>query len=564
MTALHASLRRLHPLRWLEHGFLRLSLGLKIALPPAFATVCLLLISGIAWFANTGLSDELHNVAHKGMANIGKAQRYESKLNELQLDAAHFITALSLERDPAITDAMKARLLVQLADFEGSIAEAQKALPSQTGAPDVPTEGDELADDLQAIADSTQEYRKALEKTFTLTPDKKIAIGNSVSTMSDAYRLLKDKVAILLGREENAAQASLKKGDELSALNRQLIVGFALLALVTSSLIAWVCTRYLTTILGQAGAIAAALEKGDLTRRADVKSSDAAGRTVRSLSDVAAHLSRLVANVRDAAMQVESAAGEIESGNHDLSRRTESQAGVLQEIAASMHQLSATVMNNAENARRANQQAAQASSTASRGSEVVGQVVETMKGIDASSRKISDILGVIDAIAFQTNILALNAAVEAARAGDSGRGFAVVAAEVRNLASRSAGAAKEIKGLIHDSVERVRQGSTLVDRAGATMADIDSAIRQVTGIMGEISSASSEQGAGVSQVAEAIAQIDQATQQNAALVEQMAASASGLKSQSSDLVRMVARFTLAPESAGQPRRIGFDTFPETA
>ena len=258
-----------------------------------------------------------------------------------------------------------------------------------------------------------------------------------------------------------------------------------------------------------------------------------------------------VSAVRTGASSIEVACTEIASGNHDLSARTESQASALEETAASMEQLSATVKQNADSARQANQLAMSASSVAVKGGEVVSQVVETMKGINESSRKISDIIQVIDGIAFQTNILALNAAVEAARAGEQGRGFAVVASEVRSLAGRSAEAAKEIKSLINASVERVEHGTTLVDQAGTTMTEVVTSIRRVTDLMGEISAASNEQALGVAQVGEAVTQMDQATQQNAALVEEMAAAASSLKSQAQELVQTVAVFTLGANEGRQ-------------
>jgi methyl-accepting chemotaxis protein len=263
-------------------------------------------------------------------------------------------------------------------------------------------------------------------------------------------------------------------------------------------------------------------------------------------------LSVVVTNVRRGSDGVATASAEIAHGNHDLSGRTESQASSLEQTAASMEELGATVKQNADSALQANQLAQKASEIAVRGGEVVAQVVDTMKDINTSSRKIFDIISVIDGIAFQTNILALNAAVEAARAGEQGRGFAVVASEVRSLAGRSAEAAKEIKGLISASVARVEQGNVLVDQAGVTMAEVVSSIRRVTDIMGEISAASSQQASGVAQVGEAVTQMDQVTQQNAALVEEMAAAASSLKSQAQELVLTVSVFQLAQGTGNNP------------
>ena len=272
-----------------------------------------------------------------------------------------------------------------------------------------------------------------------------------------------------------------------------------------------------------------------------------------SLQSTLARMEEATALVRHSAEGVASASSQIASGNNDLSARTEQQASALEETAASMEELSSTVRQNADNARQANQLAMSASTVAVQGGEVVAEVVQTMKGINASSSKIADIISVIDGIAFQTNILALNAAVEAARAGEQGRGFAVVASEVRNLAGRSADAAKEIKTLINDSVQRVEQGTQLVDKAGATMTEVVNSIRRVTDIMGEISAASSEQSAGVSQVGEAVTQMDQATQQNAALVEEMAAAAGALSAQAGELVSVVSVFKLDASSSNASR-----------
>jgi len=304
--------------------------------------------------------------------------------------------------------------------------------------------------------------------------------------------------------------------------------------------------------LNEAAALAHKIADGDLTHSFTEGHGQSNPNSLAAAFDHMLNtLKTIVVNVRQGSEAVATASAEIAQGNHDLSARTEQQASALEQTAASMEQLGAQVNQNADGARQANSLALGASGVAQSGGAVVAQVVETMKGINESSRRIADIISVIDGIAFQTNILALNAAVEAARAGEQGRGFAVVASEVRSLAGRSADAAREIKQLINASVERVEQGTALVDKAGATMAEIVTSIRRVTDTMGEISAASSEQSLGVAQVGEAITQMDQTTQQNAALVEQMAAAASSLKSQAQDLVSVVATFKLGAGEATQ-------------
>ena len=313
-------------------------------------------------------------------------------------------------------------------------------------------------------------------------------------------------------------------------------------------------SRTVVNPLDNAVRVSQAVASGDLTVARHVQGKDEIALLLNALHDMQISLSHVVSNVRNNADSVAAASTEIAQGNNDLSARTEQQASALEQTSASMEELSSTVQANAENARTANQLAVSASTVAVQGGDVVAEVVTTMKGINDSSRKIADIISVIDGIAFQTNILALNAAVEAARAGEQGRGFAVVAGEVRSLAQRSAEAAKEIKTLIHASVERVELGTTLVDKAGATMNQVVSAIRRVTDIVGEISAASSEQSAGVAQVGDAITEMDQATQQNAALVEQSAAAADSLKVQAQQLVQAVAVFRLADTDANTPRQ----------
>ena len=330
----------------------------------------------------------------------------------------------------------------------------------------------------------------------------------------------------------------------------QVLLGVGtLVAVALGALLALSVTRSIVRPVQRGKLAAESIADGDLTHAINATGTDETGQLLQALATMQSRLSTIVGNVRHNAEGVATASVEIATGNNDLSARTEQQASALQQTAASMEQLGSTVRQNADNARQANQLAMSASTVAQQGGDVVAEVVDTMKGINDSSRKIADIISVIDGIAFQTNILALNAAVEAARAGEQGRGFAVVAGEVRSLAQRSAEAAKEIKGLIGTSVER---GTALVDKAGATMTEVVSAIRRVTDIMGEISAASSEQSQGVSQVGDAISQMDQTTQQNAALVEQSAAAADSLKTQAGLLVDAVAVFRLpdgAPTSA---------------
>ncbi len=307
-------------------------------------------------------------------------------------------------------------------------------------------------------------------------------------------------------------------------------------------------SRRITRPVDFALKLAQAIAEGDLSVQVRVSGNDEIGALLVALSRMQGSLSDVVGHVRQNSESVATASMQISQGANDLSSRTEEQASALQEAAASMEELSSTVRQNADNALQANQMALGASEVARRGGDVVGEVVETMKGINESSRRIVDIIGVIDGIAFQTNILALNAAVEAARAGEQGRGFAVVASEVRSLAQRSADAAREIKTLISASVERVEHGTTLVDQAGVTMTEIVASIARVTDIMGEISAASSEQSTGVGQIGEAISHMDQATQQNAALVEESAAAAESLKDQAHQLVDAVAVFKLTPDA----------------
>ena len=341
----------------------------------------------------------------------------------------------------------------------------------------------------------------------------------------------------------------LSEIDQKSTLMARLIVGMVALSGVVLLAAAWMIANTLRRRVAVAQRVADAVRDGDLTATVRDEARDEFSPLLAGLAQMQKSLSDVVTTVRRNAESVATGSAQIAQGNQDLSGRTEQQASALERTASAMEQLGSTVRQNADNAQQANQLAMGASTVAVQGGDVVGQVVETMKGINESSKKIADIISVIDGIAFQTNILALNAAVEAARAGEQGRGFAVVAGEVRSLAQRSAEAAREIKQLITASVDRVEQGSALVDKAGHTMEEVVSAIRRVTDIMGEISTASAEQSAGVAQVGQSVTEMDQATQQNAALVEESAAAAESLRGQAQQLVQAVAVFKLTAQEA---------------
>ncbi|WP_296000496.1 methyl-accepting chemotaxis protein [Rugamonas sp.] len=337
------------------------------------------------------------------------------------------------------------------------------------------------------------------------------------------------------------------KAAEIEAVyehSRHFMIGLGVVVLLLGVACSWWLTRGIVLPLGRAVDIAIAVAGKDLRSHIVVESQDETGRLLLALKTMNDGLVEIVHEVRSGTENIATASSEIASGNLDLSSRTEEQASSLEETASSMEELTSTVKQNADNARQANQLAMSASEVAQRGGAVVAQVVDTMDAINASSRKIVDIISVIDGIAFQTNILALNAAVEAARAGEQGRGFAVVATEVRNLAHRSAAAAKEIKELIGNSVDKVDAGSALVNQAGMTMSEVVDSIRRVTDIMGEITSASVEQSSGIEQVNQAIGQMDEVTQQNAALVEEAAAAAASLQEQADALAQVVAVFKL--------------------
>jgi methyl-accepting chemotaxis protein-1 (serine sensor receptor) len=409
----------------------------------------------------------------------------------------------------------------------------------------------ELTPDEQQLADKLLAQRGhfvdgALQPAVeALRAQDKERAGQIVhGAMNTLFQPVRQGIDDLIGLQLAEAERIDQRSARMYSLVRIVCLAGMAFGLLLAGVIGAALVRGIVRPLEEAVRIAGAVAGGDLTQSIDVRSNDETGRLMRALKDMNDGLVRIVGQVRGGTDTIATASGQIAAGNLDLSSRTEQQAGSLEETASSMEELTSTVKQNADNARQANALAVSASEVAGKGGAVVAQVVDTMRAIDASSARIADIIGVIDGIAFQTNILALNAAVEAARAGEQGRGFAVVASEVRNLAQRSAAAAKEIKTLIDDSVHKVHHGSELVDQAGATMAEIVQSVSRVTDIMAEITAASQEQTAGIEQVNSAITQMDQATQQNAALVEEASAAAQSLREEAAALARAVGTFRL--------------------
>ncbi|BEG73209.1 methyl-accepting chemotaxis protein [Achromobacter xylosoxidans] len=473
-----------------------------------------------------------------------------------QINSAYTDRAVPLNR--AYTVFLRARLLLstslmdmqqgkteqaaaQAKRSEGLMQDAFKMMDAFRKAP--PLAGTEALG--QALEAALKEYDTVLKGQAAALSNMAIQdylnLNDSASNVNTKFREAVDNYLSFIDKrtDEFAAQAAVDHG-----VSRSVTIALLVIALVLA-IGCWIfINRTVLKPLHEAGDHFEKISGGDFTGRIEVRSTNEIGQLFAAIKRMQESLTRTVAIVRRGVDEINVGSREISAGNTDLSSRTEQQAASLEETAASMEELASTVKQNADNARQANQLAASASDVAERGGSAVAEVVNTMQGISASSRKISEIVSVIDGIAFQTNILALNAAVEAARAGEQGKGFAVVAGEVRSLAQRSAQAAKEIKGLIEDSVSKVGAGSQQVERAGATMQEIVASVKRVTDIMGEISAASEEQSSGIDQVNRAVSQMDEVTQQNAALVEEAAAAAGSLQEQAQRLAEAVAVFKI--------------------
>jgi methyl-accepting chemotaxis protein len=519
-------------------GSLRLATRLFLAF--GVVVVLSMSISGFSLWKLTAIEQNLETI----VTDTNVKMALDNQLSESVHIATRVIRTIVLLEDNAEQLVQQKKLIAARANYEKARAELEKFPASP--------EGKSIRAAIDAAAAKTLPLNTRIME-LGIAGNRAEATALLMREAGPGAQVWQDEIDKNIALQERHAAEMYAASQREYASARQLLIGGSVLSVLLAVALTLLVVRSIVAELGgeprDVAALAQAVAGSDLTSHIPVRAGDTTS-VVAGMARMQASLSGIVQSVRGNAESVATASAQIAQGNGDLSSRTEEQASALQQTAASMEQLSATVKQNAENARQANQLAAGASQVAVKGGAVVSQVVDTMKGINDSSRRIVDIIAVIDSIAFQTNILALNAAVEAARAGEQGRGFAVVASEVRNLAQRSAAAAKEIKGLISESVDRVGEGTALVDRAGSTMAEIVSSIGRVTDIMGEISAASMEQATGVAQVGEAVTQMDQATQQNSALVEESAAAAESLKAQARALVSAVAVFKLGH---GDPR-----------
>jgi methyl-accepting chemotaxis protein len=518
-----------------------MNLKISVRLGAAFAVLLLLMLGVIATsilrFASIGaINDKIirQDWVSVAAANAIDAAAREDAKRTLALfilpdQAARAKSYARIDADKKAIDAALATLdnLTTTADGKAALAKVQSARAAYSAS-----------------------FLKVADLVEADSKDEAAAMMNNETF--PALDILLDDIKAMVDSQKRQVDASGTVAKEDIASSRNIMIALGAFGLLAGVSLAFWITRSITAPLNEAVDIAKGVARGDLTRNIVPASSDETGQLLQALKEMNDSLARTVGEVRAATEAISGASSEIASGNLDLSGRTESQASSLEETASTVEELTSTVKQNADNARQANQLVVSASDVALKGGTVVGQVVATMGSIKDSSRKVVDIIGVIDSIAFQTNILALNAAVEAARAGEQGRGFAVVATEVRNLAQRSASAAREIKTLIDDSVEKVDAGSRLVDEAGNTMNEIVTSVKQVADIMSEITAASQEQSHGIEQVNEAVGQMDEMTQQNAALVEQAAAAAQSMQDQAAALSQAVSVFKLTALAHGAP------------
>jgi methyl-accepting chemotaxis protein len=508
------------------------SIGLKVSLAPAFAILCLVFVAGLGWWDNRALSAELNSVGGVGMSRIVDAGAYARQLTELHQAVYQ---SLAWEAVGQRADKIKAfddGLLAQMKAFQSTLKSAA----------DDGSLNEQQRATMAAFAAGFASYAKIAADTVDIKSSGVATAASYVMTLDGDYRKNLALIQHFVKAEVDITAASVEAANAMARRNGLVIAAVSAAALALAAVLSWLLARAISQPLNRAAHLAGQLARGDLSAQAEAASSDATGRVLAALAEVSGNLNGIVDDVRRTADEISTASGEIASGNSDLSARTEGTASALQQAAASIEELSSTLRHSADNARAANQMAQDASSAAREGGVIVADVVSTMDAINRQAKKIADIIGTIDGIAFQTNILALNAAVEAARAGEQGRGFAVVASEVRSLAQRSGEAAREIRTLIGSSVEQIDGGVGKVQGAGLAMQRIAEAIQRVTQTVEDIARASAEQASGIAQVNQTVAEMDRSTQQNAAMVEQASAATESLRQQAARLVELLRQF----------------------
>ena len=512
-------------------NILNMKIGVRLGIAFAIVLALLVFISITAVYNMSSMNGVTETLVKR---NFIETKLAADALDNARGSIARVFEIVSTTNEDAAKEAQE-RLKTNTSNFDQALAQLEPMVTTPAG-----------KDLFAQIKDTRNRYVTSYEKTLSLVAGNrddavKMAYGETYKNLhafADSLRKMVDH------QQQNFNDNGELSAKTYSSSKTQMIV-YSLIAIVLGAVAAIWITRSITTPINQAVSIAQTIAGGDLTQEFSAQSTDETGQLIQALHEMNANLVNIVSEVKSGSLTIMHATADISQGNMDLSARTEAQAGALEETASSMEELTSTVKQNADNARQADKMALQASEVAIKGGQAVSQVVETMEAINASSKKIVDIISVIDGIAFQTNILALNAAVEAARAGEQGRGFAVVASEVRNLAQRSASAAKEIKQLIGDSVEKVEAGTRQVDVAGSTMDEVVKSIKQVTDIMGEITSASQEQSQGIDQINTVIVEMDNTTQQNAALVEEAAAASASLKNQTDNLMHVINAFKIS-------------------
>ena len=510
----------------------------KILIAPAIAIVFLIVLGAVSFGALQQQNAALEDLAKSRFAGYQTAADASQDLSEVHSNVYRLITWISNLKEDKIkqmTDEQKAKIdevTATITKFASSpkVSEPERKLVTVAAA--------ELA-----------KYRKAIETAIDLSSVDVSTGAMAMQSADKQFQAMLKHFEELVQLEKRLSQESYEAANTAFHTAVAVLSALTILALVASAAVAFLMSSVIVRPLRTAIAATGQIASGDLSADITTTGTDETAQLLQALAEMTQNLRALVGEVANGAHTVSDTSAQIAQGNLDLSQRTEEQASTLEETASTMEELTSTVTLNAHSAKQASQLAVGASEVARKGGQVVGQVVSTMTGISDASRKISDIIGVIDGIAFQTNILALNAAVEAARAGEQGRGFAVVAAEVRNLAQRSAAAAKEIKTLIGDSVNKVEAGTRLVDAAGKTMEEIVTSVSKVSELIAEIAAASHEQSSGIEQVHTAITQMDQVVQQNASLVEEATAATESMKEQAASLLQTVSRFNLGGSDA---------------